>query len=171
MFYFILLCYSFSNNLCKPKNLNTSYLSNEIFLSTSVRNKWTPIIDSVVFQIRHLCVLLQSCSVSFPIILRSITKSNNDSNVYSLFLSVFYSIYNFCTDRSSENIGKILFEPHRMVCIYRHEAKLMCTTTFDKEECAGRQTGDTSPAFVTVMKFLQGAHRIKTLSLQNNRLR
>lgn len=92
----------------------------------------------------------------------SITKSNNVSNVYSLFRSLFYNIYNFCTGGSSENNDKILFEPHRMVCSYRHEAKLVCTATFDKEECAGRQTDDTSPSYVSFMKLLQGAHGIKS---------
>ena len=102
---------------------------------------------------------MYSCkSVQFPILLSCEVLPNLTTfqiNVHSLFRSVSYSIYNFCIDGSSENSDKILFEPHRMVCIYRHDANLMYTATFDKEECAGRQIDDTSPACVRFMKFLQ----------------
>jgi hypothetical protein len=57
-----------------------------------------------------------------------------------------------------------------MVRIYRYDAKLMCTATFDKGKCAGRQTDDASPACVSCMMFLQVAHKIR-ICLQNNCLR
>jgi hypothetical protein len=57
-------------------------------------------------------------AVQFPVLLFCEVLPNLTTfqiNVYSLFLSVFYSIYNFCTGVSSENIDKILFEPHTVL--------------------------------------------------------
>jgi len=110
-----------------------------------------------------MCIVCKA--VQFPVLLFCEVLPNLimfQINVYRLFRSVFYSIHNFCTDGISENIDNFLFERRRKVCIYRHAVKLMCTATVDKEECAGRQTDDASAACVSFMKFLQGAHRIKT---------
>jgi hypothetical protein len=105
-------------------------------------------------------------AVQFPVLLFCEVLPNLTTfQTYTVYFDLYFivsGIYNFCTGGSSENNDKILFEPHRMVCSYRHEAKLVCTATFDKEECAGRQTDDTSPSCVSFMKFLQGAHGIKS---------
>ena len=81
-----------------------------------------------------MCIVCKA--VHFPVLLFFEVLPNLITfqiNVYSLFRSVFYIIYNFCTDGISENIDNFLFERSRMVCIYRHAVKLMCTATFDKE--------------------------------------
>ena len=108
----------------------------------------------------YCCKAVQSPVLLFCEVLPELTVFQ--INVYSLFRSVFYSMYNICTDGSAEKTDKVLFEPHIMGCIYRYEPKLKCTTTCDKEECASRKIDDTSPACVSFMKILQGAHRIKT---------
>jgi hypothetical protein len=91
--------------------------------------------------------------------------------MYTVYSDLYFMLYTvFVLDGSSEKTDIVLIEPHIMVCIYRYDAKLMCTATFDKEKCAGRQTDDTSPACVSCMKFLQVAHKLE-LSLKNNCLR